>query len=88
MWVRVIDHMLTFLLTFHPADTFTGWAQIFNASLNHVSVQFAVPTDEMLAYASLATLGDDVYFEPSTAYVRIIISSFSAFDFDTPALEH
>ena len=27
----------------------------------------------MLAYASLATLGDDVYFEPSTAFVYLII---------------
>ena len=48
-------------------------AQIFNLSLNPVSVQYAVPTDEMIAYASLATLGDDVYFEPSTAYVHIIL---------------
>ena len=30
----------------------------------------------MLAYASFATLGDDVYFEPSTAHVHIIIISF------------
>jgi len=29
----------------------------------------------MLAYASLATLGDDVYFEPSTAYVHIFLFS-------------
>ena len=49
-------------------------SKIFNLPLNHVSVQFAVPTEEMLAYASLASLGDDVYFEPTTAYVHI--SSF------------
>ena len=30
----------------------------------------------MIAYASLATLGDDVYFEPSTAYVHIIYYFF------------
>jgi threonine aldolase len=29
-------------------------------------MHFAVPTKEMYAYASLASLGDDVYFEPST----------------------
>lgn len=48
---------------------------------NRVSVQYAVPTEGMLAYASLATLGDDVYFEPSTAFVHhiIIISSLFLF---------
>lgn len=40
-----------------------------NLSRNRISVQYAVPTEGMLAYASLATLGDDVYFEPSTAFV-------------------
>ena len=39
----------------------------------------------MLAYASLATLGDDVYFEPSTAYVHIVIFLFFSV-VDTPLL--
>ncbi|CAA7264709.1 unnamed protein product [Cyclocybe aegerita] len=34
---------------------------------NFVSDTITVPTEEMYAYATLATLGDDVYFEPSTA---------------------
>lgn len=49
-------------------------------------MQFTVPTEEMLAYASLATLGDDVYFEPSTAYVHIVIF-FSVVDISPCFLE-
>lgn len=32
-----------------------------------------MPTEEMYSYATLATLGDDVYFEPSTAFVTFSV---------------
>lgn len=85
MWARL--YLLDILTDFHPADTVTGWAQKYLIYLSiHVSVQFTVPTEEMLAYASLATLGDDVYFEPSTAYVHIVIF-FSVVDISPCFLE-
>ncbi len=49
------------------ADTITGWPPVSVScpnSLNEYNV--AVPTVEMYAYAVNATLGDDVYSEPST----------------------
>ncbi len=45
------------------ADIHVWMSQSFNVNF------LLVPTEEMYAYATLATLGDDVYFEPTTKYV-------------------
>ncbi|KAF9480456.1 hypothetical protein BDN70DRAFT_979312 [Pholiota conissans] len=37
----------------------------------------AVPTEEMYAYATLATLGDDVYFEPSSAALEAHVAKIT-----------
>jgi hypothetical protein len=77
--------MSALLYPLHLADTVTGWVRTSHLSRNRISVQNVVPTEEMLAYASLATLGDDVYFDQSTAFVHhIIIFFFLIF----PILEH
>ncbi|KAH9484847.1 putative low-specificity L-threonine aldolase [Psilocybe cubensis] len=38
---------------------------------------FILPTEEMYSYAALATLGDDVYFEPSTAALEAHIAKIT-----------
>lgn len=46
-------------------------------SRTFISDTVTVPTEEMLAYASLATLGDDVYFEPSTAALEAHVAKLT-----------
>ncbi|KAF9451788.1 threonine aldolase [Macrolepiota fuliginosa MF-IS2] len=42
-----------------------------------ISDTVTVPTEEMYTYATLATLGDDVYFEPSTAALEAHIAQLA-----------
>ncbi|KAF8971563.1 pyridoxal phosphate-dependent transferase [Flammula alnicola] len=42
-----------------------------------ISDTVTVPTDEMYSYATLATLGDDVYFEPSTAALEAHVAKIT-----------
>jgi len=46
-------------------------------SRTFISDTVTVPSEDMLAYASLATLGDDVYFEPSTAALEAHIATLT-----------
>jgi len=48
----------------HAADNASKRKEI---ARTFISDTVTVPTEEMYTYATLATLGDDVYFEPSTA---------------------
>ena len=60
---------------FHLSNRALNWYSRHNHRLSSDDSRFyrliserenPVPTEEMYAYATLATLGDDVYFEPST----------------------
>uniref|UniRef100_A0A8H7YAX0 Aromatic amino acid beta-eliminating lyase/threonine aldolase domain-containing protein n=1 Tax=Psilocybe cubensis TaxID=181762 RepID=A0A8H7YAX0_PSICU len=42
-----------------------------------ISDTVTVPTEEMYSYATLATLGDDVYFEPSTAALEAHVAKIT-----------
>ncbi|KAF8895042.1 pyridoxal phosphate-dependent transferase [Gymnopilus junonius] len=46
-------------------------------SRTFISDTVTVPTEEMYAYGSLATLGDDVYFEPSTAALEAHVAQIT-----------
>ncbi|KDR84770.1 hypothetical protein GALMADRAFT_233107 [Galerina marginata CBS 339.88] len=46
-------------------------------SRTFISDTVTVPTEEMYSYATLATLGDDVYFEPSTAALEAHIAQIT-----------
>lgn len=68
----MIPHPLPFCIELvdFPADTVTGTAhRSWTEQLTNQHEFTLVPTEEMYAYATLATLGDDVYFEPTTKYV-------------------
>ncbi|KAF8203279.1 pyridoxal phosphate-dependent transferase [Pholiota molesta] len=47
------------------------------AKRKEISRTFILPTEEMYAYATLATLGDDVYFEPSTAALEAHVAKIT-----------
>ncbi|KAF5337421.1 hypothetical protein D9611_003239 [Ephemerocybe angulata] len=46
-------------------------------SRTFISDTITVPTEEMYAYATTATLGDDVYFDPSTAHLEAHVAKIT-----------
>ncbi|KXN84776.1 putative low-specificity L-threonine aldolase [Leucoagaricus sp. SymC.cos] len=62
---QIIDQVKVDILSeTHGVDNATKRKEI---TRTFISDTVTVPTEEMFAYAAQATLGDDVYFEPSTA---------------------
>lgn len=58
------------------ADTITGILSRYGARI-HADGTSLVPTKEMNAYALRASLGDDVYFEPSTAFLETHVAKIT-----------
>ncbi|KAF9557865.1 hypothetical protein CPC08DRAFT_764314 [Agrocybe pediades] len=58
----------------HALDNATKRKEI---ARTFISDTVTVPTEEMYSYATLATLGDDVYFEPSTSALEAHIAKIT-----------